>query len=412
MGRLVLVLVLAGCGFYMLLPASEYSSGVAASSSANSPAPRRAACPPLLHRGHTDPINGTDCVSRLQTALQRLDYDQQVNGRFDPQTEANVRNFQQRHNIDPTNGRAGPTTQIVLRLTAAPAPPDLAGCPPLHLDQHDPINGRYCITTLQWALQHYWPDQIINGHYRAQTRENVGKIQKRHHIVPMNGKAGPITRTVLRLAAGAPPSLADCLPPQQGQRDPINGRYCITTLQWALQHVENPNQEISGHFDRQTEANVSNFQQRYDIPPPRGVVGPRTKAALLSGEPPPTSPASKPQPSDDRQSYCQDGACHYYLDRSATWRYAQELDKHPVADSVSKSAALIAACQVLRVFTYGKFCMIIAFLGDAVAETIENRLNKAAQQHACLHLSVGRLSTGSGRRLLEAEPDNSPHCSD
>jgi peptidoglycan hydrolase-like protein with peptidoglycan-binding domain len=333
--KLVLV---AGCGLYVLLPTSEYRSGAAASASvsaglpasAGSPAPARAGCPPLLHLGQTDPIKGPDCIAELQTALRQVGY----------------------------------------------------------------------------------PDQQVTGYFGGQTEKNVRKFQQRHHVDPAKGIAGPITRTVLRLAAGAPPNLASCPPPQQGQRDPINGRYCITTLQWVLQHVENPNQEISGHFGWQTEANVGNFQQRYDIPPPRGLVGPRTKAALLSGDPPPDPPVVEPQPGDDRKSYCQDGACHYYLDRSATRRYAQEFDKHPVAGSVSKSVALIAACRVLKVFTYGKFCMIIGLLGDAVAETIANRLNKAAGQHACLHLSVGRLFTGSGRRLLEAEPDNSPHCSD
>jgi peptidoglycan hydrolase-like protein with peptidoglycan-binding domain len=336
--KLVLV---AGCGLYVVLPAGEASSGAAADSSvsagspvsAASPAPARAGCPRLLHLGQTDPINGPDCIARLQTALRQVGYrDQQVTGYFGGQTEENVRKFQQRHHIDPTNGIAGPITRTVLRLATTDAPPDLTDCPPLHRPQKDPINGRYCITILQWALQH------VSVRYRDQT--------------------------------------------------------------------------INGRFLAETDKNVRDFQQRNRIPPPRGLVGPKTKDALLGrGTQPSVPPTGETQPSGDEfyYYYCGDGGCHLYLSRSATRRYARQLGGHPIADSVAKNLAVMFVCRVVRSLIF--VCTGLDFVVDVVANVIANKLGKAAQQHACLHLSVGLSSTRPDWRLFNAEPDKSRRCS-
>ncbi len=61
----------------------------------------------------TDPINGKSCVTALQIALLNRGYDQQVTGTFGSQTERNIRDFQNRNNID-SIGIAGPQTQHAL----------------------------------------------------------------------------------------------------------------------------------------------------------------------------------------------------------------------------------------------------------------------------------------------------------
>jgi peptidoglycan hydrolase-like protein with peptidoglycan-binding domain len=360
--KLALVLA-AAAGLYVLAPASEYSPGAVAGSTvsagssvpAGSPAPARAGCPRLLHLGLTDPVNGPDCIAKLQTALRQVtDPDQKVTGYFGGQTEKNVRKFQQRHHIDPTNGIAGPITQTVLRLATATAPPDLAGCPSLYQGRDDPINGRYCITTLQWALQHVrypdgYPDQIINGYFRTQTEANVRNFQQHHHI-PAIGVVGPETRAALlaALLGGGTPSAGPSTDPP--------------------------------------------------VSPPV--------------DPPVDPPVGEPQPNDDEfyYYYCGDGACHLYLSRSATSRYAQQLDEHPASDSVAKNLTLVFVCRVVRSLIF--ICTGLGVVVDAVADTVANKLDKAARQHACLHLSVGLSSTRRPDwRLFNAEPDNSRRCS-
>ena len=85
-------------------------SGVSAAAAPTVPNP--SGCPPLT-RGMTDPVNGKNCVTALQTALYNRGYNQQVTGTFGSQTERNVRDFQSRNNID-SIGIAGPQTQRAL----------------------------------------------------------------------------------------------------------------------------------------------------------------------------------------------------------------------------------------------------------------------------------------------------------
>src|SRR5262249_49240499 len=106
---------------------------------------------------------------------------------------------------------------------------------------------------------------------------------------------------------------------------------------------------------------------------------------------------------------CGDGVCHLYLSRSATSRYAQQLDEHNTGDSVAKNLAIAFACRVLKPLMF--VCAGLSFVVDTTADKIQNQLGKADRQNACLHLSVGFSSTKADWRLFKAEPDNSRNCS-
>jgi hypothetical protein len=193
--------------------------------------------------------------------------------------------------------------------------------------------------------------------------------------------------------------LSSCPDLERGKPNPVD---CVKELQRRLQD-SGYLQPVTGNFAEQTEANVLDFQRRHDIHPVSGIVRSKTRAALLGGGAPPA------QPSDYRH-YCDGGACHFYLRRSTTSLYARWLDKHPALGSAATSTLLIGAC---RLFGAVKFaCTAIGLGGGAVADTIENEFDKAARQHACLHLSARLLPAVPDWRLLTATPDNSRRCSD
>ena len=207
--------------------------------------------------------------------------------------------------------------------------------------------------------------------------------------------------------------LSACPDLRSGRRDPVNGMNCVRWLQQALQDNGYPNQRLTGIFAELTERNVLDFQRSHNIYPISGIVGPKTRAALLGGGTPPPADQSIPQvtPAGSfSHSYCEDSACHFYLRRATTRRYAERLDAHPALGSVVSGALLQGACRVLKGLNSAS--VVCGVLAGGVADYVGNQLKKAARQHGCLRLSVRLLPRGTGWRLFEARPDNSWRCSD
>jgi Putative peptidoglycan binding domain len=195
--------------------------------------------------------------------------------------------------------------------------------------------------------------------------------------------------------------LSGCPDLERGKPNPVD---CVKELQLRLQD-SGYSQRVTGNFGEQTEANVRDFQRRHNINPVSGIVGPKTRAELVGDGTPPA------QPSDYRHSYCEDGACHFYLRRSTTSLYARRLDKHPAVGSAVTSTLLIAACRAFKAVKPATVaCNIIGIGGGATADTIANELDKAARQHACLRLTARLIP--ADLRFLKAAPDNSWRCSD
>jgi len=195
-------------------------------------------------------------------------------------------------------------------------------------------------------------------------------------------------------------ALSGCPNLERGKPNPA---HCVKELQQRLQD-SGYRQQVTGNFGEQTKANVLDFQRRHNINPVSGIVEPKTRAALLGGGPPPTLPS-------DYRHYCHGITCHFYLRRSTTSLYARWLDKHPGIVSAATSTPPILACRFFKAVKYAKVgCDVIGLVGDAVAGTIANQLDKAARQHACLRLWVRLLPTGSDWRLLEPATDNSRRC--
>jgi len=211
--------------------------------------------------------------------------------------------------------------------------------------------------------------------------------------------------------AAQPGDLGGCPDLSRGRANDVD---CVKLLQSALIANGYTGQQVTGYFGDQTKANVVDFQRSHNIHPVSGIVGPLTRAALLGGSTPPTDLSVPPVPASgySRHSYCEDGACNFYLRRATTRRYAQRLDAHPALGSAVSGALLAGMCGVLRVIKSAS--VICGLLGGSVADYVGNELQRAARQHACLRLSVGLTSNGTGRRprLLNATPDNSWRCSD
>jgi len=209
--------------------------------------------------------------------------------------------------------------------------------------------------------------------------------------------------------AAQPGDLGGCPDLSRGRANDVD---CVKLLQLALIANGYTGQQVTGYFGSQTKANVVDFQRSHNIHPVSGIVGPLTRAALLGGGTPPTDLSVPPVPASgySRHSYCEDGACNFYLRRATTRRYAQRLDAHPALGSAVSGALLAGVCRV-PIKSASVFC---GLLGGSVADYVGNELQRAARQHACLRLSVGLISNGTGRRLrlLNAAPDNSWRCSD
>ena len=231
-----------------------------------------------------------------------------------------------------------------------------------------------------------------------------------------NSGCGPLADAPSGVSARAAQSddLRGCPDLRRTQHDPVSGKDCVRALQHALHDNGYSNQPVTGAFAERTEANVLDFQRHHNIRPVNGIVGLETRTALLGGGTPPgdSSIPQVPPTGYSRHSYCADGACHFYLRRSTTSRYAQRLDAHPALGSAVSGALLAGACQALQVIKSA--AVVCGLVGGGVADYVGSELSKAAEQHACLRLSVGLLSSRAGwrvRRLLEAAPDSSWRCS-
>ncbi|GAA3819090.1 hypothetical protein GCM10022226_44500 [Sphaerisporangium flaviroseum] len=201
--------------------------------------------------------------------------------------------------------------------------------------------------------------------------------------------------------------LASCPDLAYGRRDPVNGMNCVRALQLALRRNDYPGQAVTGNFMEHTRANVLDFQRRRGIQPISGIVGPKTRRALLGTSSPDQSTVPPVRPSDysARRPYCQDTACHFYLRRSSTQKFAQWLEDHPKSGAIVSGTLLAGACAFLK---WGPAKFACAILGDIVTDRVGARLRSAAGAGACLRLSIGFPPA----KPFTATPDNSGRCSD
>jgi hypothetical protein len=196
-----------------------------------------------------------------------------------------------------------------------------------------------------------------------------------------------------------------------GQRDPVNGRNCVRALQVAVRANGYPAQAVTGNFLAQTKANVLDFQRRHDIRPIDGIVGPKTRAALLGDRPPP-DPSIPPVMRADfaKHYYCDVTACSFYLRRASTQKYVRWLNAHPGSGSIASAALIAGACRFIKVVR--SLNVICSILGDSATDRVEDQLRAAARQGVCLRVSIGLISSGTKGRFFAAVPDNSWRCSD
>lgn len=197
--------------------------------------------------------------------------------------------------------------------------------------------------------------------------------------------------------------LEACPDLRRGRRDPVSGMDCVSALQLALRDNGHPGQAVTGFFGAQTEANVLDFQRRRNLWPRSGIVGPKTRRALLGG-PSPVDPPPVTRTDYSKHHYCESGVCPFYLRRATTREYAQWLDAHPTSGSI------VSACELLKVIKVARpLRFICGVLGNVVADRVGDRLKEAARQQACLRLSIG---LHSGGKPIKAAPDNTWRCSD
>jgi Putative peptidoglycan binding domain len=224
-------------------------------------------------------------------------------------------------------------------------------------------------------------------------------------LATFGGDSSPATQSP-SAARSASSILHECPQLKRGQSDPVDGKNCVRELQRVL-HDLGYDQPLTGEFAKYTEANVKDFQRRHKIEA-KGIVGPQTRAALLSD----SSSSVPPIPDVPQSSYstdlCTHQQCHLYLSRTATRRYAQLIAAHPVAAGGVSSAIFHGACARVSAPNIATVvCRIVAY---HYAERSKNTLAAAARQHACLRITLRLPNTSQSP--LAFDTDNSSRCKD
>jgi peptidoglycan hydrolase-like protein with peptidoglycan-binding domain len=205
-------------------------------------------------------------------------------------------------------------------------------------------------------------------------------------------------------AAQAPSVLGICPTLEYTSKDPVEGKLCVEELQKALRK-HGYEQDVTGYFGGQTLKNVQDFQRRHKIEA-KGRVGPQTRSALLDDR---AGGLDSVLPEVPLGSYisgpCTYEKCSLYLSRSTTRQYAALLGSHT---SVAVSNAILTgACG--KLLGGGLTTIVCGLAADGYATPIQKNLAAAAQQDACLRLTV-RLGSQGSAETLEFAIDGTSRC--
>jgi peptidoglycan hydrolase-like protein with peptidoglycan-binding domain len=129
------------------------------------------------------------------------------------------------------------------------------------------------VLQIQRLLQRHGIRLHADGWYGQETEVAVRQFQRSHGL-PADGIVGPATSVALHRA----PRSVELIRQLGLQRSPLSGQD-VVAIQRALRRA-GYRVAVDGHFGPQTEVAVTGFQRRKGLHPD-GVVGPRTRNALL-----------------------------------------------------------------------------------------------------------------------------------
>jgi len=288
----LLTLALAGLGVF-----------AAAGAASAAPAPislTSSSCPTNITEGEDD-----GCVTELQTLLNRNGANLTVDGDFGAGTLTAVKNYQSAHSLS-ADGIVGPLTKAALDQTSTTAPGAIditsSACPTDLTEGED--DG--CVTQLQQLLNKNGASLTVDGDFGAGTLAAVKSYQSAHGLTA-DGIVGPATKNAL-VAGGAPGaiSLTSSSCPADITEGEIDG--CVTELQELL-NSHGASLVVDGDFGSATLSAVESYQSAHGLSVD-GIVGPNTKASLMSSStsvPAPISITSGSCPTDISQG--EDDGC-------------------------------------------------------------------------------------------------------
>lgn len=225
-------------------------------------------------------------------------------------------------------------------------------------------------------------------------------------------------------AVGASPGqLSGCtalMSQRLGSRGP-----CVIYLQEAL-NLYGYNLNPDGVFGPLTDKAVRAFQSSHHLQPVDGIVGPQTRAALLT---PPAAPPAAPPPVGPNFNYECDsvwtgftrvptGSCSYYISRHTT-----KLIQKTITDFESKHSCslLNTSCGELgEVLADAGACIKAkatpAVLGCGVLVAIfrgwgKGQLDKAAAHSACIRIRMVAF-VPTGLLVVHRDSDGAQYCKD
>lgn len=234
-------------------------------------------------------------VANLQRLLRDAGFSPgPIDGRFGPQTQAAVRQFQASRGIT-VDGWVGPQTWgRLLNAGSGPSPSDAASKPTLHLG----ARGAAVADLQRLLVSAGFRPGPIDGWFGPQTRQAVYRFQTSQGIT-VDGVVGPQTWGRL-LGTGSTPAPTDGRL-AQGATGPQ-----VQELQQLLQTLGYYRGNIGGNFGPLTDAAVRSFQRDHGLAVD-GWAGPQTMAALQQavqggGTPPAPPPGTPPAPSGSMQA--------------------------------------------------------------------------------------------------------------
>lgn len=226
-------------------------------------------------------------VANLQRLLRDAGFSPgPIDGRFGPQTQAAVRQFQASRGIT-VDGWVGPQTWgRLLSGSSAPSPSDgAASKPTLHLG----ARGAAVADLQRLLVSAGFRPGPIDGWFGPQTRQAVYRFQTSQGIA-VDGVVGPQTWGRL-LGTGSTPAPTDGRL-AQGATGPQ-----VQELQQLLQTLGYYRGNIGGNFGPLTDAAVRSFQRDHGLAVD-GWAGPQTMAALRQAAQGGGTPPAPPPPGD------------------------------------------------------------------------------------------------------------------